>query len=85
MNLTNLKPLNSADHYYYKVQVYVPQNNVESLKQNLSEHGLAEEGNYEYCFLNQLVLVILNQLMVLILIKVNYIQLSKLQKLSWNL
>ncbi|WP_436870799.1 Nif3-like dinuclear metal center hexameric protein [Staphylococcus arlettae] len=50
MNLTNLKPLNSADHYYYKVQVYVPQNNVKSLKQNLSEHGLAEEGNYEYCF-----------------------------------
>lgn len=50
LNLINLQPLNAVDQNYYKVQVYVPQTDVEQLKQNLSAHGLAEEGNYEYCF-----------------------------------
>ncbi|PCF64802.1 Nif3-like dinuclear metal center hexameric protein [Staphylococcus intermedius] len=37
---------------YLKVQVFIPKANVKTFKDTLAEHGLATEGNYEYCFFN---------------------------------
>ena len=36
--------------YTIKVQTYIPKDNVGPFKDKLSENGLAQEGNYEYCF-----------------------------------
>lgn len=50
IGLTNLSFLNEETYKYYKVQVFVPEENKEALKNKLSEHGLASEGDYEHCF-----------------------------------
>ncbi|GAA6817240.1 Nif3-like dinuclear metal center hexameric protein [Helicobacter pylori] len=50
IGLTHLSFLNEETYQYYKVQVFVPEENKEALKSKLSEHGLASEGDYEHCF-----------------------------------
>lgn len=35
---------------YYKVQVFIPKENAQAFKDTLTDHGMATEGNYEYCF-----------------------------------
>lgn len=50
LNLHNIKFLNTNQETYYKVQTYIPKENVESFKYALNQVGLAQEGNYEYCF-----------------------------------
>ncbi|PWZ99668.1 Nif3-like dinuclear metal center hexameric protein, partial [Staphylococcus pseudintermedius] len=37
---------------YYKVQVFIPKENAQAFKDTLADHGMATEGNYEYCFFN---------------------------------
>ena len=34
-----------------KFKTYIPKDNVENFKDSLDKHGLAKEGNYEYCFM----------------------------------
>lgn len=50
LNLTNIRQINQQQTNYYKVQTYIPKENVKLFKDNLSQAGLAQEGNYEYCF-----------------------------------
>ncbi|UDI78167.1 Nif3-like dinuclear metal center hexameric protein [Staphylococcus taiwanensis] len=50
LNLQNIRFLNTEEVVYYKVQTYIPKEEVESFKNSLDEAGLAKEGNYEYCF-----------------------------------
>ena len=50
LDLSNIKFLNEEESFYYKVQTYIPEENLESFKNNLADSGLAKEGNYEYCF-----------------------------------
>ncbi|SUM44120.1 NIF3 protein [Staphylococcus petrasii] len=50
LNLQNIKFLNNEQETYYKVQTYIPKENVEDFKDSLDRAGLAQEGNYEYCF-----------------------------------
>ena len=35
---------------YYKVQTFIPEEHLEQFKRQISKAGLAQEGNYEYCF-----------------------------------
>jgi len=50
IGLQNTRILNPEITTYYKVQVFIPKTNLEAFKNNLSEAGLAQEGDYEYCF-----------------------------------
>ncbi|HFV7264862.1 TPA: Nif3-like dinuclear metal center hexameric protein [Staphylococcus aureus] len=50
MGLKNISIINNQQDVYYKVQTYIPKDNVGPFKDKLSENGLAQEGNYEYCF-----------------------------------
>lgn len=50
LNLTNIRFLNEEESFYYKVQTYIPEENLESFKYHINNIGLAKEGNYEYCF-----------------------------------
>ncbi|UXR79333.1 Nif3-like dinuclear metal center hexameric protein [Staphylococcus sp. IVB6227] len=52
--LNNCKILLPQTETYYKVQVYIPEENADVFKQRLSEQGLAKEGNYEHAFFNTL-------------------------------
>ncbi|MCG7338605.1 Nif3-like dinuclear metal center hexameric protein [Staphylococcus sp. ACRSN] len=50
IGLQNMQILNPEKTTYYKVQVFIPSKNLQNFKQQLSDHGLAQEGDYEYCF-----------------------------------
>ena len=50
LKLQDIQFLNQENETYYKVQTYIPKDNVENFKDSLDKHGLAKEGNYEYCF-----------------------------------
>ncbi|WP_040030034.1 Nif3-like dinuclear metal center hexameric protein [Staphylococcus cohnii] len=50
LQLKNQQILNPEILKYYKVQVFIPEANLKSFKDALSDAGLAEEGNYKYCF-----------------------------------
>ncbi|AVQ33069.1 Nif3-like dinuclear metal center hexameric protein [Staphylococcus muscae] len=50
--LNNCEILLPQTETYYKVQVYIPEENADVFKLRLSEHGLAKEGNYEHAFFN---------------------------------
>lgn len=52
IGLKNYELLDRQEDAYYKVQVYIPAQNAKSFKDTLNAHGLAKEGNYEYCFFN---------------------------------
>lgn len=50
LQLKNQHILNPETLKYYKVQVFIPEENLKTFKDALSDAGLAEEGNYKYCF-----------------------------------
>lgn len=50
LKLQQQRILNPETIHYYKVHVFIPQTHLETFKNNLSQHGLAQEGEYEYCF-----------------------------------
>jgi len=50
IELHNQHILNPETIPYFKVQVFIPKVNLETFKKRLSEAGLAQEGEYEYCF-----------------------------------
>ena len=50
LGLNNIKLINQQNTTYYKVQTFIPKENVENFKDQLNQLGLAKEGNYEYCF-----------------------------------
>ncbi|QLK86059.1 Nif3-like dinuclear metal center hexameric protein [Staphylococcus sp. 17KM0847] len=52
LGLKNVRILSPQTETYYKVQVYIPQKNATAFKEQLSQHGLAKEGDYEYAFFN---------------------------------
>ncbi|ARJ49871.1 Nif3-like dinuclear metal center hexameric protein [Staphylococcus lutrae] len=52
LGLENQQLLSLEKEEYYKVQVYIPKVAADTFKHALSQHGLAREGNYEYCFFN---------------------------------
>lgn len=50
IGLQNMRILNPEIINYYKVQVFIPEANSVDFKRELSKRGLAQEGDYEYCF-----------------------------------
>lgn len=50
LQLSNVEILNPQTFEYDKVQVFIPETDVETFKDQLSRHGLAQEGNYEACY-----------------------------------
>lgn len=50
LDLNNVNQINQLYTTYYKVQTFIPKENVENFKDQLNQLGLAKEGNYEYCF-----------------------------------
>lgn len=50
IGLKHISVINNQQENYYKVQTYIPKESVRNFKNKLSENGLAQEGNYEYCF-----------------------------------
>ncbi|SCS23827.1 Nif3-like dinuclear metal center hexameric protein [Staphylococcus caeli] len=50
LELKHQSILNPEITTYYKVQVFIPQENLTDFKDKLSEAGLAQEGDYQYCF-----------------------------------
>lgn len=50
LGLQNMRILNPEVITYYKVQVFIPEANLTDFKSKLSKYGLAQEGDYEYCF-----------------------------------
>ncbi|PHK49746.1 Nif3-like dinuclear metal center hexameric protein [Staphylococcus edaphicus] len=50
LKLDNQTILNPEIQSYYKVQVFIPKDHLSGFKHKLSEAGLAEEGDYQYCF-----------------------------------
>ena len=46
LKLQDIQFLNQENETYYKVQTYIPKDNVENFKDSLDKHGLAKEGNY---------------------------------------
>ncbi|WP_336878007.1 Nif3-like dinuclear metal center hexameric protein [Staphylococcus nepalensis] len=54
LQLNHQRVLNPETLNYYKVQVFIPESNLKSFKETLSDAGLAQEGNYAYCFFESL-------------------------------
>ncbi|CAM3074345.1 Nif3-like dinuclear metal center hexameric protein [Staphylococcus argensis] len=54
LQLGDVDILNPQTTEYYKVQVFIPETDVETFKNQLSQHGLAQEGNYEACYFQSL-------------------------------
>lgn len=52
IGLNHIELLNQTKETYYKVQVYIPKDNAKELKDALSDHQIAKEDDYEYCFFN---------------------------------
>ncbi|AKS67012.1 Nif3-like dinuclear metal center hexameric protein [Staphylococcus coagulans] len=52
IGLKDFELLNKEKEHYYKIQIYIPEENAEAFKDTLSQHGLAQEGEYAYCFFN---------------------------------
>ncbi|EGQ3745925.1 Nif3-like dinuclear metal center hexameric protein [Staphylococcus pseudintermedius] len=52
LGLKNNELLDRQTTMYYKVQVFIPKENAQAFKDTLADHGMATEGNYEYCFFN---------------------------------
>ncbi|PCF43252.1 Nif3-like dinuclear metal center hexameric protein [Staphylococcus delphini] len=52
IGLNSFEILDRQTTAYYKVQVFIPKENAQAFKDSLAAHGLATEGNYEYCFFN---------------------------------
>lgn len=50
LGLKNQSILNPETTSYYKVQVFIPKENITEFKEQLSGAGLAQEGDYQYCF-----------------------------------
>lgn len=50
LQLQNVRIINNNQQSYYKVQTYIPKEDVAQFKDKLSEAGIAQQGNYEYCF-----------------------------------
>lgn len=50
LDLNNVNQINQRYTTYYKVQTFIPKENVENFKDQLNQLGLAKEENYEYCF-----------------------------------
>ncbi|NWK85640.1 Nif3-like dinuclear metal center hexameric protein [Staphylococcus sp. GSSP0090] len=50
LELINQHILNPESLSYYKVQVFIPKDHLIEFKNKLSAAGLAEEGDYQYCF-----------------------------------
>ncbi|MDN8875465.1 Nif3-like dinuclear metal center hexameric protein, partial [Staphylococcus aureus] len=50
LGLEKQQILNPENIAYYKVQVFIPEENLSDFKEALSEAGVAQEGDYQYCF-----------------------------------
>lgn len=50
LGLEKQQILNPENIPYYKVQVFIPEENLNDFKEALSEAGVAQEGDYQYCF-----------------------------------
>ncbi|RIN07603.1 Nif3-like dinuclear metal center hexameric protein [Staphylococcus sp. KG4-3] len=50
LGLEKQQILNPENIPYYKVQVFIPEENLSDFKDVLSEAGIAQEGDYQYCF-----------------------------------
>ncbi len=50
IELQHIEIFNRQSMPYFKVQTFIPKENVEPFKDKLNELGLAKEGDYEYCF-----------------------------------
>ncbi|KGJ29569.1 Nif3-like dinuclear metal center hexameric protein [Staphylococcus haemolyticus] len=50
LKLNNIQFLTQENETYFKVQTYIPKEDIETFKNSLDLVGLAKEGNYEYCF-----------------------------------
>ncbi|MBI5975669.1 Nif3-like dinuclear metal center hexameric protein [Staphylococcus canis] len=52
IGLNHISPLNPAKEKFYKVQVFIPNDNAKLFKDALHQEGIAREKDYEYCFFN---------------------------------
>lgn len=50
IGLANTEILEPQQTNYFKVQVFIPEEDVETFKDKMNEEGFASEGDYEYCF-----------------------------------
>lgn len=50
IGLANTEILEPQQTNYFKVQVFIPEEDVETFKDKMNEKGFASEGDYEYCF-----------------------------------
>ncbi|MHD0397596.1 Nif3-like dinuclear metal center hexameric protein [Staphylococcus simulans] len=50
IGLTQTEILEPQHTEYFKVQVFIPEENVETFKNKMNDEGFASEGDYEYCF-----------------------------------
>ncbi|MDY5060763.1 Nif3-like dinuclear metal center hexameric protein [Staphylococcus simulans] len=50
IGLENIEILEPQQTNYFKVQVFIPEEDVETFKDKMNEEGFASEGDYEYCF-----------------------------------
>ncbi|MEK5197661.1 Nif3-like dinuclear metal center hexameric protein [Staphylococcus sp. FSL H8-0121] len=50
IGLQHTQLINKEPIQYYKVQTIIPEDHLETFKQQLNDIGLAKEGDYEYCF-----------------------------------
>ena len=50
IGLTHTEILDPQQTNYYKVLVFIPEENVEKFKNKMNDEGFASEGDYEYCF-----------------------------------
>lgn len=50
IGITNTEILEPQQTSYFKVQVFIPEADVEVFKDKMNQEGFASEGDYEYCF-----------------------------------
>lgn len=50
IGIKNAEILEPQTESYYKVQVFIPEENVVEFKDQMNDQGFASEGDYEYCF-----------------------------------
>lgn len=50
LDVIDTEILEPQSENYFKVQVFIPEENASEFKQKMSEAGFASEGNYKYCF-----------------------------------
>lgn len=50
INLKNISIINNQQNIYYKIQTYIPKNNIKPFKNKLNKNKLTQKNNYKYYF-----------------------------------